>query len=92
MTAFCGFGAIPSRQHGSPFAWARSPRVPLCIARSSRVAAPCIRTLGRPGDVGPGGRPPFLGRIFRARVQPGIDWSRSASLVLRVTAHHARVR
>ena len=71
MTAFFGFGAITPRHHGSPSARARSLLVPLCIAPCGCATAPGGRPSGRPGDVGPEGHPPFMGRIFRACIQTG---------------------
>ena len=71
MTAFFGFGATTPRYHGSPSARARSPLVPLCITPCVCATAPGGRPSGRPGDVGPEGHPPFMGRIFRACIQTG---------------------
>ena len=68
---FWGFGASPSRRHGSPFARARSPLVPSCIAPCVCATAPGGRPSGRPGDEGPEGHPPFVVRVFRACIQPG---------------------
>ena len=71
MTAFFGFGATPPRLHRSLSARARSLMVPLCIAPRAPRPAPGSRPSGRPGDVGPEGRPPFVGRVFRACAKPG---------------------
>ena len=71
MTAFFGFGATPPRHHVSLFARARSPLVPLCVAPCVCAIAPGGRPFRCPGDVGPEGRLPFVGRIFRACAKPG---------------------
>ena len=71
MTAFIGFGATPPRHHGSVIARARCSLVPLCTAFHVPRTAPGGDPLGRPSDLGPEGRPPFVGRIFRACIQPG---------------------
>ena len=71
MTAFFGFGATPSRRHGSLFARARSPLVPLCVAPCVCAIAPGGRPFRCPGDVGPEGRLPFVARVFRACMQTG---------------------
>ena len=70
MTAFFGFGATPSRRHGSLFARARSPLVPLCVAPCVCAIAPGGRPFRCPGDVGPEGRLPFVARVFRACAKP----------------------
>ena len=71
MTAFYGSGATPPMRHGSPFAQARSPLVPLCAAPCVCATAPGGKPSGHRGDVGPEGRPPFVGHIFRACAKPG---------------------
>ena len=71
MTAFFGFGATPSRYHGSPSARARSPLVPSCVAPCVCATAPGGRPSGCPGNVGPEGHSPFVGRVFRACAKPG---------------------
>ena len=58
-------------RHGSPFAQARSPLVPLCAAPCVCATAPGGKPSGHRGDVGPEGRPPFVGHIFRACAKPG---------------------
>ena len=70
MIAFFGFGAIPSRRHGSPLERARGPLVPLCVAPHVCATAPGGRPFRCPGDVGPEGRPPFVGRVFRTCAKP----------------------
>ena len=71
MTAFFGFGATPPRQHESLFMWTRNSTVLLCVAIHACATLPGGRPIGSPGDVGPEGRPPFVGRVFRACAKPG---------------------
>ena len=71
MTAFFGFGAPSPLRYGSLLGRARGPLSPLCIAPCVCATAPGGRPSGRPGDVGPEGHPPFVGRIFHACAKPG---------------------
>ena len=90
MTAFYGSGATPPMRHGSPFARARSPLVPLCAAPCVCATAPVASRQG----TGAMWVPRVIPRSWAtfSGMREARDWSRSASLAPCVAAHHARVR